>query len=86
MTFKVRVILENEVSFTSESEQNELLEKIDSVSFTAPTFVGIKSKNKKHVVITTRVTDIDISNLNDIGQAVADYFDTEYENVRVNSN
>lgn len=86
MTFKVRVILEQEVSFNSESEQNELLEKIDSVSFTAPTFVGISSRNKKHVVITTRITDIDIRNLDEIGQVVADYFDTEYQNVRVNNN
>jgi len=86
MTFKVRVILEEEVLFNSESEQNELLEKIDSVSFTSPTFVGSVSKNRKHVVIDTSVTDIDIRNLDDIGQVVADYFDTEYKNIRVNDN
>lgn len=86
MGLKVRVMLNDEVSFESKSQQDELAEQIDAETFVAPSFVGVHRKNQKHVTVTTKITDLDTTAANEIGEIVANYFDSTVDKVRVQNN
>lgn len=79
----LRIKLEDEVDFESESEQKALGEAIDTETFTAPAFVGAPKKRFGDVVVKLNVSNLESSTADEIGAIVADHFDSDVETVRI---
>lgn len=76
------VALDDRTQFDSKAEQDELAEKIDRETFVAPSFVGTRSRTDDQVTVRTQVTTLNTEAANQIGQIVADHFDTSFKRVQ----
>lgn len=81
MGFEIYVQLEDDVQFDSYNAQDGLARDIDSKTYLAPEFVGVDDSSR--VKVSVQSPSLNGDDPNNVGQIVANYFDTSVKSVRV---